>query len=67
MSSYKKYKEQIVATNKARRQAIKTLIAQHQQEFDTLYQYEALKLGLNTTKVNARIARRVRTEVENAK
>lgn len=57
MSSYRKYKDSIVATNKARREAIKTLIAQHQQEFDTLYQYEAFKLGLNTTKINARLAR----------
>lgn len=65
MSSYRKYKEQIVATNKARRKAIKTLIAQHQQEFDTLYQYEALKLGLNTTKVNARLARARKTEEDN--
>jgi hypothetical protein len=65
MSSYRKYKEQIVATNKARRQAIKTLISQHQEEFDILYQYEATKLGLNTTKVNARIAR-TRSGQENA-
>jgi hypothetical protein len=65
MSSYRKYKEQIVATNKARREAIKLLIMNHSVEFDKLYQYEASKLGLNTTKVNARIAR-TRSEQENA-
>lgn len=62
--SYQKYKENIVLTNKARREAVKILIMQHQAEFDELYQYKAHQYGLNTTKVNSRITRRIEENIE---
>jgi hypothetical protein len=62
--SYEKYKESIVLTNKARREAVKILIMQHQAEFDELYQYTAIRYGLNTTKVNSRITRRIEENIE---
>lgn len=56
--SYQKHKASIIATNKARREAVKILITNHQDEFDKLYQETAVKYGLNTTKVNSRIEKR---------
>jgi len=58
MSSYRKYKETIITTNKARREAVKLLITEHQAEFDRLYSQQAIMLGLNPTKVSSRITRR---------
>jgi hypothetical protein len=64
--SYEKYKESIVLTNKARREAVKILIMKHQAEFDELYQGTAIRYGLNTTKVNSRIVRRIEENIEQA-
>lgn len=64
--SYQKYRENIIKTNKARREAIKVLIDRHKEEFDFIYQYEANKLGLNTTKINSRITRRIEENIEQA-
>lgn len=48
--SYEKYKESIVLTNKARREAVKVLIANHREEFDGIYVEIAKNHGLNPTK-----------------
>lgn len=55
--SYAKYREVINATNMARRAAIKTLIDRHREEFNGLYLVEAEKLGLNPTKIQAKVKR----------
>lgn len=55
--SYEKYKENIKATNEARRAAVRLLINNHREEFDELYVYEAHKRGLNPTKITAQIKR----------
>lgn len=53
--SYQKYKESIKETNKARRLAVRRLIANHRKEFDLLYLEEATQMGLNPTKTMAQI------------
>jgi hypothetical protein len=55
MSSYQKYKENIKATNVARRSAIRVLIENHREEFDNIYLEEARKIGLNPTKIEAQV------------
>ncbi len=57
MSSYQKYKENIKATNVARRSAIRVLIENHREEFDNIYIEEALKHGLNPTKITSQVKR----------
>jgi hypothetical protein len=53
--SYQKYKENIKATNVARRAAIRVLIDNHREEFDNLYIEEAKKHGLNPTKIESQV------------
>lgn len=53
MGNYQKYKESIKDTNKARREAIKILVANHRAEFDNLYLEQAKQFGLNPTKTLA--------------
>lgn len=55
MTKYQKYKDAIKETNKARRLAIRRLIENHRQEFDTLYVEEAQKQGLNPTKTQNKL------------
>lgn len=63
---YEKYKDTIKATNIARRNAIKVLIANHRQEFDEIYLVEATKKGLNPTKIKAQVERtKSAVEVQN--
>lgn len=50
MGNYQKYKENIKETNKARREAVKVLIANHRDEFDEIYLEKAKEFGLNPTK-----------------
>jgi hypothetical protein len=50
MSNYQKYKVNIKETNKARREAVKVLIANHREEFDVIYVEIAKNHGLNPTK-----------------
>lgn len=63
--SYEKYKDTIKATNKARRDALKLLVLNHQEEFDDIYREVAKNLyHLNTTKVDARVSRRTAVKEE---
>ena len=55
MSTYQKYKENIKQTNEARRAAVRVLIANHREEFDALYLAQAEVLGLNPTKIKAKV------------
>jgi hypothetical protein len=62
--SYQKYKVTIKATNEARRSAIRVLITRHQDEFDALYLEEAIKCGLNPTKVTSRVSKKREEQVQ---